>query len=105
MEHKEFRKFKDLFPNEIIEGKQVSIESVLDKDLLIKGFVLREGDYGEYAVIQFEDLGEEAKLRTTQTGAKIILRYLKKIKELNKFPFLAQIIREDTEKGQYYLFK
>jgi len=73
----------------------VPLTNYLDKFIIIKGYELIEGIYGQYAIIKAEYEGNEVKIRT---GSSVVINKLHLLEDKNGFPVLALVVR----KKRYY---
>ena len=95
-------------------GDQVNEKDVRDKEMTIYDFVVLNGKFGEFAVVDAE-LTEETKLdvqvddkiveKQVQRiqfceGSEVIRHQLKKAKEDNNLPLIATIVERISEKKQ-----
>jgi len=106
------KRFSDLYgqPQYDFPGEQVNEKDVRDKEMTIYDFVLLNGQFGEFAVIDAE-LSEEIQV-TAEEGSKgvkriqfaegsdIIGKQLKKAKEDRNLPLIAKIVERYSEKSK-----
>ncbi|MFA5377489.1 MAG: hypothetical protein WC455_17190 [Dehalococcoidia bacterium] len=95
-----------------LDGDKVDIDDILGKDIVLQDFVFIEsdkykdekkpGEKSEFAVIQFNNMGETKKL-TTACGGKVVVRCLKELPK-QYLPMIIRITRKKSEKGtgKYY---
>lgn len=81
------------------EHPQCKIEDIMNKPHIIKDYILKTGQHGEFAIILFSDL-EEKNHFTTATGSEVILKRLKNLKEHQYLPCLG--IFTQPEGKEYY---
>jgi len=82
-------------------GKKVKIESVLDKEICILNYKIKQSNFsknksGMYAIIQFTI--EDSERMVLNTGSDILIELIEKYKE--QIPFLTTI----KEIDRYYIF-
>jgi hypothetical protein len=83
-----------------LSGEKTTIESVLNKEIIVKGFRIAKSKYpknesGNYLTIQFEMNEEEHVLFTS---SQVLINQAVKYEE--HLPFLAEIVRVN----KYYTF-
>lgn len=97
------KKFGDFAKEEHrLEGKKISIDALINKDIDILGFNLSNSKYnknesGKYATVQFKYEGETNKY-VFFSGSDVIIKQLMKYKE--EIPFETKIIKIN----RYYTF-
>jgi len=92
------RHFKDFSEDTVMDGEKVSIDSILDQDIEVHAFRIRnsrytKGNNGNYTIIQFDRNGHRY---IAFTGSTVLHDQLKKYED--KLPFIAQI----KKIGTYY---
>lgn len=65
-------------------GGGEKLSEYVDQRIVVTGFVLKDGQYGEYAVITA--VNSEGEEITISSGGTVVLPQLKKLKELEAFP-------------------
>jgi len=91
----EYPHFRDIADAEEIgglEGEKVKIESILDKEVLITNFQLRQSHYqkGDYMILQFQSGGG---LKVAFTASEVIRKQVDKHKD--QLPFRGTIIKKN----------
>jgi hypothetical protein len=81
------KRISDYFPESV---EQVDIDDLLDRDIEIIDFETRKGAFGDYLAVYYRELDDD-QIRTFTTGANVVVRKLKAIKERNGFPVLGKI--------------
>jgi len=107
MVEEEIPKFSDLFPSEqaFPDLEVVNIDEILDREIIIEDFTLRPSQFkdGEFAIVKFREKNEKSKLFLT--GSEILLKQLKRARDIKKIPFRATIKKVPTEGDRkYYTF-
>ncbi len=90
--------FKDFNEDTVMDGDKVSIDSILDQDIEVCAFRIRNSRYtksnnGNYTIIQYVRNGHRF---ITFTGSTVLHDQLKKYED--KLPFITQI----KKIGTYY---
>jgi hypothetical protein len=81
------RRVSDFFPEAV---EVVDIDDLLDRDIEIIDFEARKGAFGDYLAVYFRDLNSD-EIKTFTTGANVVVRKLKTIKERNGFPVIGKV--------------
>lgn len=79
----------------------VSIDDLLNREIIIRSVDFFNGNYGEYVVIGFT-YSDDDELRAFRTGGKVIVKKMKQLKEVNGIPCLARVIKGGTGRNRYY---
>lgn len=96
---------------ERLEGDKVDIDDILGQDIVLTDFNFvqsskyadeKSGKSGEFAILQFNRIGDKKKL-TTACGGKVVMRALKEMPK-SYLPVTIKITRRksDTGTGKYY---
>ena len=94
----ERKRFSDVISGKLYPDlEQKDIKELLDKDLLVKDVTLLDGNFGEFAVILFEDF-VTGKEYTTACGGMVVVKKLKEAQEKSLLPLIGTI----TKEGRYY---
>jgi len=107
------KKFSDIYGQAEYDfpGDQVEEKDVRDKEMTIYDFVLLNGQFGEFAVVDAE-LSAETEVPEGETGKKkvkrisfaegsdVIRHQLKKAKEDRNLPLIATIIEKTSDKSK-----
>ncbi len=92
-------RFSDFADNEKLDGKKLKIEDILDKEIIIKNYTIKNSKYskenGLYITIQFEMNNEN---HICFTSSKVLTEQLTKYKD--NIPFITIIKKID----KYFTF-
>jgi len=100
--------FSEIFPQEKIfsDLERVDINILIGKKIIVEDFVLKPSQFreGEFAIVKFREIGK-SKEKVFLTGSEVLVKQLKKLKEISKVPFKASIQKVPTDKDRvYYTF-
>jgi hypothetical protein len=106
MVEEDIPEFSEIFPQEKVfpDLERVDIDSLLNKKIIVEDFVLRPSQFreGDFAIVKFRE-GNESKVFLT--GSEVLVKQLKKSREIGKIPFKATIQKVPTDKDRaYYTF-
>lgn len=98
-----FADFADTSISPIMDGKKISLEEVLDKEIIILNFRVKNTKYADAKnpdclTVQFTFEDKPDERRVFFTGSSVLTRQLEQYKE--KLPFISVIKRI----GKYYTF-
>jgi len=112
IEMKTPKKFSDIYGQAEYDfpGDQVEEKEVRDKEMTIYDFVLLNGQFGEFAVVDAE-LSEEIEISKEEgnkkvkrisfaEGSDVIRHQLKKAKEDRNLPLIATIVEKTSDKSK-----
>jgi hypothetical protein len=96
------KKFSELVGSNVqFNGEKTRLEAVIDKEIIIKNFILLPSKFldetKEFAVIEAE---LDSKPIVLDTGSSTIMQQLKEHKD--DMPFAATIKKVESEKGRTY---
>jgi|GEM_PF-4010178 len=94
----EITKFSDIEVPSLYEGtERIRFRDLVGKEIIVKDVTFLLGDFGEYAVFEFQFLGDE-KRYSTSTGAKIVMFRLRNLHSTGKLPAQGKVVKE----GRHY---
>jgi hypothetical protein len=88
----EVKKVGELIPSLTFEGEKVQMGEILNKDVVITNFGLQQGQYGEFAVIEFH-FPQKSEKFVTVCGGKVVIKKLNKLAELVAFPVQGKFVK------------
>jgi len=88
--NKEVKRFGDLRPKFDDVEKFVSIDDILNRDIVVDDVLRLKGDYGDYIMVKFY-FPEDGTPYAFVTGGKVIMELTLLAKEKNLLPLLGQI--------------
>jgi len=99
----EVKKFSEIYTGSVatIAGERKESKDVIDKEIIIKNFVLLNGTYGEFAIIEAEMEGQAINFGI---GSDVVIHQLKRAKEDNNLPLRATITSKRSEKSKRNYF-
>lgn len=99
----EVKRFSEIYTGSVatIAGERKESKEVIDKEIIIKNFVLLNSSYGEFAVIEAE-LDDQAI--NFPVGSGVVIHQLKRAKEDNNLPMKATITHRRSEKSKRNYF-
>ena len=85
------KKFSDFSKENILDGDKMGIDDILNKEILILGYVIKNSRYsdnsnGKYLTLQIE---KESKKHVIFTGSEVLIGQIEKYKD--EIPFQATI--------------
>jgi len=96
------KRVSEVIPPQIYPDAEVKVISeVLEKDIILKGFELLAGDYGDFAIILFSFPNDE-KEYSLACGGKVIIKKLSKLANTNAFPVIGKISEVQGKRYKYY---
>jgi len=106
----EIRRFKDIpeFKRESLEGEIITVNDVLDKEIIIYNFISQESFIfdSDFAIVQMAYPEKPDEKFTFTCGGGLILKYLKMAREKNRFPFITTIKKQTGKSGnEYYILE
>lgn len=93
----EIKRISDLIPS-IAAGTKVDLDELVDQEIVIHNVVFRQGQFGEYAVVEFEN--EKFSDTFFTTGAQVIVKKLKEIQP--HLPVIARVVKRRGNNKRYY---
>ena len=83
------RRVTDILGDQTYQGNMYKIPQILDKELVLTGFKVRQGEESEYMILtcQTVDTGEEFGVTC---GSKVVMGQVRQLEEANAFPCLAR---------------
>lgn len=110
------KKFSDIYGQQEYDfpGEQVEEKDIRDKEMTIYDFVLLNGQFGEFAVVDAElsegieviDQAQDPPANKTVKriqfceGSDVIRHQLKKAKEDRNLPLIAKIVEKTSDKSK-----
>lgn len=86
------KRVKDVLGDDLwSEYPKVDIDNLLGEDIIIVDFVIRDGQYGNFAIILVRH-PETQEMRTSSCGGETFLKRLTQLREKNAFPILGQVV-------------
>jgi hypothetical protein len=85
-------------PTQMFDGERISMDDILDKDIIIRDMVTRPSSFseGDYAILQVEKDGEPY---VALTGSVVLLRQIKE--KADKLPFRCKIVEQQSTRSKY----
>jgi len=87
---KEIKRFGDLRPRFDDVEKFVSIDEILDKDIVVEDVIKVKGEFGDYIIVKFY-YPEDGTPYAFATGAKVLLELVMLAKEKGLLPLLGTV--------------
>ena len=92
MSNKQIDRFGDMYaPFENVDV-EMQIDDVLDKEINVIDFQMRDGKFGEFAVI-LATIGKDNKRITFTTGSLVVLKKVKRVTKEGLLPLIGKIIK------------
>lgn len=93
----EIKRLSDLKPA-APKGERVDLAELVDQEIVVRYVEFRQGSFGEYAVVYFEN--EKFSDAFFTTGGQAIMKTLKAY--YSHLPFVARVVRRRSANRRYY---